>query len=127
MMMDKYAIAVLIVQLFVVIGWRIDSVTNRFRKTPKQQRDLRDRYWIVDPIETRVVRKTPLPGTTGDIEPEHFVVPHNMGINGQLYREGDLIDGYEDIMDIPEVHHALLTGDVSQLLRLADGEERRGE
>lgn len=72
-------------------------------------RDLREVYWIVDPIETRVViedpmRKMPLPGTTGEIEPEEH-----------------------DIMDIPEVRYALLTGDVSQLLKIANREEGRGE
>lgn len=69
-------------------------------------RDLREVYWIMDPIETRVViedpmRKMPLPGTTGEIEP--------------------------DIMDIPEVRYALLTGDVSQLLKIANRKEGRGE
>lgn len=78
--MDKASIAVAIITLFVLIGFRVDAVINRAlpssAKTGQAHRDLREVYWQADPIETKVVAELPSPGTTGDIKPEEHLDPN---------------------------------------------------
>ena len=77
------------------IGWKEfhDTVPNRSVPVKSERgkapsTDLREVYWIADPIDSRVVREGPMPGTTGDIEPEEAWV-EVVGVDQVLIRFSD--------------------------------------
>lgn len=91
-------------------------------------KDMREVYWQEDPIETRVVRSGPHPGTTGDIKPDDMLDPNvsadevwanprqygpqvKLGWSTEGRKAGFTYDERNDMVD-----KAIETGDISPLL-----------